>query len=235
MTKIEWRGRRESEGYGKVASLRSVLWRNLGCFSGTGSSVVLIKTSNHKQSHAGLMPHCSPANVFSSPFLFFSLPVLSSVGQILIWQKEKRKKKLEGTTMTSEFLFEVLFLLKKCLSWQIISFPADIGHSHNSESNLPPSLDLKTVSNLFLRNGSHPSSVAKLGPHFHHILVQCVMEKRMKKMQETVEKKSATRIMFCGYVTITTLYNLAITSSLSAGLHCWQMHLSVYSSQKEVR
>lgn len=167
------------------------------------------------------------------PFLFFfsACPLFCRTNSDLT-ERKKRSWRVPQWPVNSFLKF--CFSIKKCLSWQIISFPADIGHSHNSESNLPPSLDLKTVSNLFLRNGSHPSSVAKLGPHFHHILVQCVMEKRMKKMQET-GKKSATGIMFCGYVTISTLYNLAVTSSLSAGLHCWQMHLSVYSSQKEVR
>lgn len=168
------------------------------------------------------------------PFLFFfsACPLFCRTNSDLT---ERKKKKEVGGYHSDQWIpFWSSVSLKFFLSWQIISFPADIGHGHNSESNLPPSLDLKTVSNLFLRNGSHPSSVAKLGPHFHHILVQCVMEKRMKKMQET-GKKSATGIMFCGYVTISTLYNLAVTSSLSAGLHCWQMHLSVYSSQKEVR
>lgn len=37
--------------------------------------------------------------------------------------------------------------------------------------------------------------------------------------------------MFCGYVTISTLYNLTITSSLRAGLHRWQKHLCVQLSE----
>lgn len=124
------------------------------------------------------------------PFLFFfsACPLFCRTNSDLT---ERKKKKEVGGYHSDQWIpFWSSVSLKKCLSWQIISFPADIGHSHNSESNLPPSLDLKTVSNLFLRNGSHPSSVAKLGPHFHHILVQCVMEKRMKKMQETGKKIS---------------------------------------------
>ena len=78
---------------------------------------------------------------------------------------------------------------------------------------------LNTDWSCFLRGCSYPSSVAKVGPHFQCILFQCVMEKWMKKMEEIVGgKKTATGIMFCGYVTITALYNLTIASSKRAGL-----------------
>lgn len=66
---------------------------------------------------------------------------------------------------------------------------------------------------------------------FYCILVRCVMEKKDEQDAGNSGKNTATGIMFCGCVTISTLYNLTITSSLRAGLHRWQRHLCVQLSE----
>lgn len=78
MVKLD-KQREERERDGRTASLCSVLGRNLGCFRGTGSGAVVIKPSDHKQTHADLTPHCNRANTFSLflPFFYLPLPLFS--------------------------------------------------------------------------------------------------------------------------------------------------------------